>query len=75
MNIVVPEFPKLNSMNRCDGCGHRAYVVVDMMFGDELRSFELCKHHYERHELALAPNALTVWDERGSIIERLDVSA
>lgn len=75
MNIGVPEHPKLNATNRCDSCGHRAYLVTDLVFHDEVQTLEWCKHHFELHEKALTPIALTVWDERFTIVERLDVSA
>lgn len=42
MNITATEKRTLNSLDRCDRCGARAYVLVSGINGELL----FCSHHY-----------------------------
>lgn len=38
--------------DRCDSCGARALVLVELTSGGEL---QFCNHHFSRHRTALEP--------------------
>ena len=50
----------MNSMDRCDRCGARAYVRVLLRSQQELL---FCAHHYRQHAPALAKVAAEIQDE------------
>lgn len=60
----------LNASNRCDACGHRAYVEA---WKNETQSFLWCGHHWKVYCESL------VWydinDETEAINQKLDASA
>lgn len=61
----------LDATHRCDSCQAQAYVKVETTLG----TFEFCKHHYERNELALMPITVGFLDERWRLETKLDASA
>lgn len=62
----------LNTSNRCDACGARAYMVFIMPRGQDL---SFCGHHGTQYEQQVAPMAISIIDERASIFQKVDVSA
>lgn len=63
--ILIPEEPeeyvrKLTISDKCDNCGHIAYVAVDK--GDHRLLF--CNHHFHKHEEAVLQWGSLVIDER-----------
>lgn len=60
----------LNASNRCDACGHRAYVEAWL---NENQSFLFCGHHWHTH------GEKRVWfdinDETEALNQKLDASA
>ncbi|HBJ73689.1 MAG TPA: hypothetical protein DDY88_08320 [Actinobacteria bacterium] len=60
--------PALAATDRCDRCNSQAYVRVVLPGGSDLL---FCGHHWNRHEVALRPQAIEVFDET----HRLDVAA
>lgn len=50
---------QMNALNRCDGCGARAYVRVLFRHRQELL---FCAHHYRQHAVALASLAIDIQD-------------
>ena len=51
---------------RCDRCGHRAYVIVSLMEGH----LSFCAHHFADHEPALRRVALDIRDNRAALYRR-----
>jgi hypothetical protein len=68
---LVPPVILLDATHRCDACQAQAYVKVETTLG----TFEFCKHHYEKNELALMPITVGFLDERWRLETRLDASA
>jgi hypothetical protein len=52
--------PALAATDRCDRCNAQAYVRVVLPGGSDLL---FCSHHWNRHEVALRPQAVAVVDE------------
>jgi hypothetical protein len=50
---VQPKKYVLNTSHRCDSCGVQAYVQVTLK--DSGLDLLFCKHHHNKHELALLP--------------------
>lgn len=57
----------LNALDRCDACGAQAYIQVTMKSGGSLL---FCKHHGEKHRVAIAPYAREWVDESARLGER-----
>ena len=51
--------PSLTAADRCDRCGARAYVRVELAVGELF----FCAHHGRKHAEALAGVATTIHDE------------
>ena len=51
--------PSLTAADRCDRCGARAYVRVELAVGELL----FCAHHGRKHADALANVAVSIQDE------------
>lgn len=60
----------LNSHNRCDACGARAYHRVTL---DDAHQFEFCAHHGAQHRAKLEPKAAHWLDESAQLT--IDASA
>lgn len=63
--IACPPPLPLSLKDRCDRCLQQARVRVLVKAGELL----FCSHHYGDNELALAPYALEVRDERQALID------
>ncbi len=57
------ETAELTAADRCDACGARAYVRVELPYGELL----FCGHHANEHLEKLKDAALRVMDERNAI--------
>jgi hypothetical protein len=55
----------MNALDRCDGCGARAYVRVMFRHRQELL---FCAHHYRQHAAALARFAVGIQDETRRLV-------
>jgi hypothetical protein len=55
----------MNALDRCDGCGARAYVRVLFHGRQELL---FCSHHYRQHAAALGRLAVGIQDETRELI-------
>lgn len=64
--IVTAAMPAAQDMafERCETCGHRAYVMV-MTAGGALA---FCAHHYERNAIALAGISSVIHDIREQLV-------
>ena len=51
----------LDATHRCDRCGARAHVVVELPTGGDLL---FCGHHFTRHQEALEGRAAVIVDTR-----------
>jgi hypothetical protein len=51
---------RLSAVDRCDRCGARAYVLVELAGGAELL---FCAHHGHQHEARLRELAVVFHDE------------
>ena len=56
---------QLTAIDRCDACGARAYVRVELESGSLL----FCGHHANQHLEKIAPTAKKVIDERSKLTE------
>lgn len=52
--------PVLSMTDKCDKCGHQAYVLAKGIEGDLM----FCGHHYRDYEIDLISWAFEVIDER-----------
>lgn len=57
---VVDALPTLKNTDRCDKCGHQAYVLAKGIEGELM----FCGHHYRDYEFGLIPWAFEIVDER-----------
>lgn len=57
---------RLNANDRCDQCGHRAWVEVTLAIG----VLTFCAHHYARSEKQLTNLGAKVHDERHRLLQR-----
>ncbi|HUP99717.1 MAG TPA: hypothetical protein VM093_04585 [Aeromicrobium sp.] len=55
---------RLSAADRCDRCGARAYIWVEVTGGAELL---FCAHHGRQHEARLRELAFVVHDETFSV--------
>ncbi|AZN31008.1 hypothetical protein EJO69_01335 [Flaviflexus salsibiostraticola] len=65
VSTTVVEPVQLTASDRCDACGARAYVRVELESGSLL----FCGHHANQHLEKLAPTAKHVHDERHRLTE------
>ncbi|MGO1458721.1 MAG: DUF7455 domain-containing protein [Flaviflexus sp.] len=65
MSTSVVEPMQLTAIDRCDACGARAYVRVELESGSLL----FCGHHANQHLEKIAPTAKNVIDERSKLTE------
>lgn len=56
----------LPATSRCERCDAQAYVEIEVYDTQDKkkRGFELCAHHYGRHEAALIAKAVRIVDHR-----------
>jgi hypothetical protein len=63
--VTRPEFTEpialLDATHRCDRCGARAHVVVELPTGGDLL---FCGHHFTRHQEALVATDAWIVDTR-----------
>ena len=50
----------INNLDRCDGCGAQAWVLVRGVQGD----LYFCSHHFNKHEIILRSWGYEIIDER-----------
>lgn len=77
-----PEFRSLNAHDRCDHCGHQAYVLATKTYLEhhgkaestdpaDLEAIEqellFCGHHHRHHESALQEQGWTIHNQTHSI--------
>lgn len=63
--------PRLTPADRCDADAtgtEQAWVSARFTTGDTI---QLCKHHFEQHELEIAYQAVEVNDQRGELYEAM----
>jgi hypothetical protein len=60
---IVEPGPVLKMTDRCDRCGHQAYVLAKGIEGELM----FCGHHYHDYEYGLIPWAFEIVDERDKI--------
>nr|WP_241698311.1 hypothetical protein [Flaviflexus huanghaiensis] len=65
VSTTAVEPAQLTASDRCDACGARAYVRVELESGSLL----FCGHHANRHLEKLAPTAKHIHDERHRLTE------
>lgn len=62
----VSTIEEMDSRNRCDRCGSRAYIATVLTSGNRL---DWCLHHFNKHEDALLPFIAEIKDERAKLYE------
>jgi hypothetical protein len=61
--LADEETTPLTAADRCDACGARAYVRIELPYGQLL----FCGHHANEHLDKLKDQAIRIWDERPTI--------
>lgn len=64
MTTAVAPTRELTAADRCDRCGARAYVRVELSGGGELL---FCAHHARQHADELQRVAAAIHDETGAL--------
>lgn len=64
VTTAVAPSPQLTALDRCDRCGARAYVRVELAAGGELL---FCAHHAREHLTKLQQVAAAIQDDTGRL--------
>jgi hypothetical protein len=64
VTTAVAPSPKLSAVDRCDRCGARAYVRIELANGHDLL---FCVHHAREHADKLHAVASAIHDETGAL--------
>jgi hypothetical protein len=64
VTTAVAPSPEFTALDRCDRCGARAYVRVELPSGGELL---FCAHHAREHADKLHQVAATIHDTTGTL--------
>jgi hypothetical protein len=64
VTTAVAPSPEFTALDRCDRCGARAYVRVELATGGELL---FCAHHAREHAEKLHEVAATIVDSRDTL--------
>lgn len=63
-DVTTTTIETLTAADRCDRCGARAYVRVQLPAGELL----FCSHHGRKHAAALADVAVSIQDESDRLL-------
>jgi hypothetical protein len=69
VTTAVAPSPQFTALDRCDRCGARAYVRVELASGGELL---FCAHHAREHAAKIQQVASTIQDDSGTLAAILE---
>lgn len=58
---------EITDFDRCDSCGHRAYMVATKVINGKEMPLYFCGHHGNKHRLMLDLSGWTVTDETSKL--------